>query len=82
MKILENNKTREVDYGYGIYNFMARDAEDFPQFTDSEGYLYRIWPFENVVRYSPGGSSSMDYSKVVGYFDHLADDGNMILVNG
>ena len=82
MKILETNVTQEVDYGYGIYNFLARDAEDFPQFTDPDGYVYRIWPFENVVRYAPGGQSKMDYSKVVGFFDRLEEDGNMILVNG
>ena len=61
---------------------MARDAEDFPQFVDTEGYIYRIWPFENIVRYVPGGSKTMELAKVVGTFDHLAADGNMILLNG
>ena len=82
MKILENNYTDAVKYGYGVYDFLARDAEDFPTFTDQDGYIYRVWPFENVVRFAPGGLNNMDYSKTIGYFDHLDEDGNMILVNG
>ena len=61
---------------------MARDAEDFPQYVDSEGYIYRVWPFENIVRYVPGGSKTMELSKVIGKFHHLAPDGNMMLYNG
>ena len=61
---------------------MARDGEDFPQYVDSEGYIYRVWPFENIVRYVPGGSKTMELSKVIGKFHHLAPDGNMMLYNG
>ena len=61
---------------------MARDAEDFPPFVDSEGYIYRVWPFENIVRYVPGGTRTMELAKVIGKFHHLAPDGNIILLNG
>ena len=66
----------------GAYNFMARDAEDFPQFVDAEGYVYRVWPFQNIVRYVPGGSKTVELSKVIGKFHHLDPNGNMVLLNG
>ena len=49
---------------------MARDGEDFPQYVDSEGYIYGVWPFENIVRYVPGGSNNIEFSKVIGKFHH------------
>lgn len=64
---------------YGRYAFLVNEA-NFPTYKDPQGYIYRVLPFRNIVR-NPR-RPKLEQPIVIGEFQGMHIDGNIILGNG